>query len=113
MNFNIFSLAAFFSAALLLASALSIPAEPAHAFTSAPSVTTGDCTSAWSNSPASRTCHLNNTWVEHNKCNFFATCKYQITTGDNRGDASVTGVSKGDVGNLHHCGRLVLKVGSC
>ncbi len=36
MDFKIFSLAALFSAAVLLVSVLSVPAGPAHAFTSTP-----------------------------------------------------------------------------
>ena len=114
MNSKIFSLAAFFAAAFLMASALSIPAGSAHAFGgSEPSVTTSDCNSGWNSSPASQTCSLNNSRVESNKCNFYATCTYKTSTGDDRGDASIAGVSKGDASNVHHCGRLTLQVGSC
>ena len=116
MNSKIFSLAAFFSAAFLMASALSIPAGSAHAFggsTSSSSVTESDCNSGWNSSPANQTCELNNTNVVSNKCDFYATCTYKIGSGDDRGDATITGVSKGDASNVHHCGRLTLQVGSC
>ena len=109
-------LTAFFSAAALLVSALSIPAEPAHAFTSpqSASVTTGECTTEYNKSPASNTCEYRGGGVSvtNNKCNFFLTCTYQTSTGDDRGDFSITGVSKGDASNLHLCGRT-LQVGSC
>ena len=115
MNSDIFPLAAFFAAAFLMASALSIPAGSAHAFggSTSSSVTTSDCNSGWNSSPASQTCSLNNTQVYEKKCNFYATCTYKTSTGDDRGDASITNVSKGDASNIHHCGSTTLQVGSC
>ena len=78
-----------------------------------PPVTTSDCQSAFNSSPARQTCSLRNTWVTDNKCNFGAYCRYNTSTGNDYGDASINNVPKGDAGRINHCEPLVLQVGSC
>ena len=104
----------FFTTMLLVLAVMT--ANPAIASSNPPpppQVTWQECESEWDTSPASQTCTLRGTTVTDNKCNFGATCTYQTTTGDNRGDASITGVPKENAGNLYHCEPLVLQVGSC
>lgn len=77
-----------------------------------PQVTVSDCNTAWSNSSASNTCELWNTWVSDNKCNFSASCPYPISTGTVRRQTSVNDVEKGSVSSLSNCNGH-LTVGSC
>ena len=79
----------------------------------APTATIEGCKSGYNSSNASSTCPLTGARVEDRKCNIYARCTYQTTTGDDRGDAHITGVSEGDTSRINHCGGVTLKVGSC
>ncbi len=103
----------FIASALLLAVCLAPSPAMAGGEPSPPPTTTSDCNSGWNNSPASQTCTLNGRSVTDNKCNFWARCTYQTTTGDDAGTTYILGVSKGDASKIYHCQKLVLQVGSC
>ena len=103
----------FFTVMLLVLAVMTANPAMASSNPPPPPVTASDCSSAFNSSPASGTCSLSNTWVTDNKCNFGAKCTFQTATGDDRGDANVYNVPKGDASNLYHCEPLVLQVGSC
>ena len=79
----------------------------------APTATVEGCKSGYNSSSASSNCPLTGARVENRKCNIYARCTYQTSTGDDRGDAYITGVSEGDTSRISHCGGVTLKVGSC
>ena len=92
-----------------------IAANPAMAFgpPPPPQATVSGCTSGWNSSPASQTCERQATHVINNKCAFGTICTFKTSTGNDRGDASISGVSEGDASRINHCPPRTLKVGSC
>ena len=103
---KIFSLAAFFSAALLVASGLSVPAGPAHAFTGTVQTDTDNrtivekCRDNFNNSSAASSCsNVTFTKVMNYQCRINYTC-----TKDDGGTRTYwKTLDPNDAGNLKNC----------
>ncbi|MCY4641485.1 MAG: hypothetical protein OXC41_02125 [Gammaproteobacteria bacterium] len=81
-----------------------------------PTVTVSDCQTGWNSSAASNSCTRYHTSVTDNKCNFGAWCTFPTSTGDDRGQFGITGVSESDASRLSFCtssSDRALRVGSC
>ena len=106
------ALAVLFSAAVLLASALSIPAGPAHAFTSGSSIPTNPatrCHNDYNTSSASQTCSNETfTAVDNGRCRIDYTC----AKADGTQRTGTTTIDTDDASSLNNCDGW-LKTTSC